>query len=479
MRVFAGPRIGTRLGCHNFRGSRREFLFLGTVREAWPRREHLYNIVFTGPNVGNRTIKSCAGNKSEQPLRGRCYETGSDFALAAELYDARARTDEMFWLLDPAALYERPAPERHRLIFYLGHLEAFDWNQICRGALETTAFHSMFDKLFEFGIDPEPGQSPADRPSDWPRVEEVARYNAEVRRRVDESLARAPAQIVQVALEHRLMHAETFAYLMHELPYERKLRRAAHAVRQDSGPPPEARMVDIAEGEATLGQDPAAFGWDNEFARHRMRVPSFRMARYKVTNGEYLRFVMEGAAAPHFWVRQGEQWFYRGMFGLRPLPLDWPVYVTHEEAAAYAAWRAKSLPSEEQFHRAAYGSPDGGERAYPWGGAAPGPRRGNFNFRRWDPEPVTAHPAGESAFGIAQLAGNGWEWTSTRFGPFPGFEPFPFYPGYSANFFASPHFVLKGGSPRTARRLLRRSFRNWFRPCYPYVYATFRLVENG
>jgi formylglycine-generating enzyme required for sulfatase activity len=76
------------------------------------------------------------------------------------------------------------------------------------------------------------------------------------------------------------------------------------------------------------------------------------------------------------------------------------------------------------------------------------------------------------------MVGNGWEWTSTPFGPFPGFTPAPNYPGYSANFFDGHHYVLKGASPRTAACFLRRSFRNWFRPEYSYVYATFRCVEE-
>ena len=53
---------------------------------------------------------------------------------------------------------------------------------------------------------------------------------------------------------------------------------------------------------------------------------------------------------------------------------------------------------------------------------------------------------GTSRHGAAQLLGNGWEWTSTVFAPFPGFEPFPFYPGYSADFFDGKHYVMKGGS---------------------------------
>ncbi|MGH7837978.1 MAG: SUMF1/EgtB/PvdO family nonheme iron enzyme, partial [Candidatus Binataceae bacterium] len=127
---------------------------------------------------------------------------------------------------------------------------------------------------------------------------------------------------------------------------------------------------------------------------------------------------------------------------------------------------------------AAYATPEGTERAYPWGDAAPDVTRGNIHHQRWDATSVNAHPAGASAFGVADLLGNGWEWTSTAFGPFPGFEPFSFYRGYSADFFDDRHFVMKGGSPRTDACMLRRSFRNWFQPHYQHVYATFRCVEE-
>src|ERR1700730_15372000 len=80
-----------------------------------------------------------------------------DYERGSLLQAARAQTDVLFELINPDAIYDRPIPERHRLIFYLGHLEAFDWNQICRGALGMSSFHPAFDKLFEFGIDPEPG----------------------------------------------------------------------------------------------------------------------------------------------------------------------------------------------------------------------------------------------------------------------------------------------------------------------------------
>jgi formylglycine-generating enzyme required for sulfatase activity len=166
------------------------------------------------------------------------------------------------------------------------------------------------------------------------------------------------------------------------------------------------------------------------------------------------------------------------MFQELPLPLDWPVYVTQLEAEAYARWAGKSVATEEQFHRAAYGANTRGHREYPWGNAAPAFERGNFDFKRWDPESAYSAQAGESAFGVRQLVGNGWEWTSTPFGPFPGFKARASYPGYSANFFDGGHYVMKGGSARTAARLLRGSFRNWFRGDYPHMYAKFRCVEN-
>lgn len=383
--------------------------------------------------------------------------------LRAQLDQARSQTDSLFSILDPAALYDRPVSDRHRLIFYLGHVEAFDWNLLSHHALSIPSFHPTFDKLFAFGIDPEPGRAPADQPSDWPSENEVRGYCARVRETLDVSLARAPEQLLHVAIEHRLMHAETLAYLFHNLPYESK---RGQMPQPSAGPRIEKQMIEIPAGAATLGKASGnGFGWDNEFEEHSVNVPAFRISRFKTSNSEYLDYMRAtGAPAPNFWVQRDGGWFLRAMFGEIPLPLDWPVYVTQKEATAYTQWRCGmeyrnyALPTEAQFHRAA-------------GGSTPV----NTNFERWDPVSVTACARSS---GASQLVGNGWEWTSTVFTPFAGFEPFPFYPGYSADFFDGKHFVMKGGSPRTAHALLRPSFRNWFRADYPYVYATFRLVEN-
>lgn len=244
----------------------------------------------------------------------------------------------------------------------------------------------------------------------------------------------------------------------------------------------------IPAGSATLGRqrleddesgNGCEFGWDNEFDAHSAYVRSFAIDQYKVTNRRYLAFVEAGASPPHFWRRSSQYgWSWRTLAGDIPLPLDWPVYVTHEEATAYARWSGRHLPSEAEFHRAAYGTLADEERSYPWGDGGPSPAYGNFDGRQCDPVGVAATPAGDSAFGVAQLVGNGWEWTSTVFSPFPGFRPYPCYPGYSSPFFDGDHYVLKGASPVTAAPFLRRSFRNWFRGSYPYVYATFRCVER-
>src|SRR5215470_11078784 len=105
--------------------------------------------------------------------------------LQNRLARSRERTDEIFSLIREEALYERPIAERHRLIFYLGHVEAFDWNLVARGACGVEPFHERFDRLFAFGIDPVGGGLPNEPASDWPAREEIDRYNARVREVVD------------------------------------------------------------------------------------------------------------------------------------------------------------------------------------------------------------------------------------------------------------------------------------------------------
>jgi gamma-glutamyl hercynylcysteine S-oxide synthase len=435
--------------------------------------------------------------------------------LLERVVDARRRSDALFDIVRSDSMYERPIPERHRIIFYVGHLEAFDWNLLHENVLGLKSFHTEFDRLFAFGIDPVGGGLPSDQSSDWPSLAAVRDYVSTIRAALDDKLAGGGLEsrgqrdgfpldtLLNVAIEHRLMHVETLAYMLHQLPLDRKVPRDS-PLRLVTAPVAH-RMIEIPAGVARLGlaRGGETFGWDNEYDAHSMHVPSFEIDQYEVTNRQYLEFMAAGGyetralwsdddwnwkslhaiAHPVFWTKAREGWVYRGMFEEIPLPMDWPVYVSHAEAMAYARWAGKSLPTEEQWHRAAYGTNDGtgtdaAERYFPWGSAASDSSRGNFDFSHWDPTPVNAFPAGQSAFGVHDMLGNGWEWTSTRFAPFPGFEPFPFYRGYSADFFDGKHFVMKGGSPRTAACMLRATFRNWFQAHYQYVYAGFRCVSH-
>ncbi|MBA4108826.1 MAG: ergothioneine biosynthesis protein EgtB [Leptothrix sp. (in: Bacteria)] len=425
--------------------------------------------------------------------------------LLARWRDARSITDALFDGLRPEVLYQRPIAERHRIIFYLGHLEAFDWNLLTsRRAVTASAVNAGFNQLFAFGIDPVGTGLPQDLPSDWPDLQAIHDYRQSVRDGLDELVATLPvswpgpwaggggrhfdaACLLNVAIEHRLMHAETLAYMLHRLPVgswraETPMPQAPHAA-----PVPKPAMVSIPSGSVMLGESRAnaqAFGWDNEFPAHEVAVPAFSIDQHMVTNGQYLAFMVDGGyERPEFW--QPQDWAWRESHGIRqpvfwrcdrdgwllramhhdlPLPLDWPVYVSHAEASAYASWAGKALPTEGQWMRAASGVQLGEEGLC------------NANFRRWDPEPVQACPQA-SEFGVVGMFGNGWEWTRSAFEPAEGFEAFPFYPGYSKDFFDGKHFVLKGGSPRTAACMLRPSFRNWFQAHYQHVYAGLRCVS--
>ena len=394
----------------------------------------------------------------------------------AHVDHARRLSDRLFAQIRPEAWLDRPIPERNRMLFYLGHLEAFDWNQIGRECGGRSVDDGL-DRLFAFGIDPPPGELPSDTAADWPALDRVRDYVASVRRGLDELLDRAPQPLIDIAVEHRLMHVETLHYLLHAMPYTRRVVTpgAAPAVR----PAPDRRPVEVPAGIATLGKmRGSGFGWDNEFEQNTTWVERFAVDRCKITNGQYLAFVEDGGEPPPFWIRGVDGWNWRGFDAEIPLPLDHPVYATWEQATAFACWAGGSLPTEAQFHRYAFGTPEGDERPYPWGSAAPTAAHGAFDLAVRDTISVLDTPRGESGFGVAQAVGNGWEWTRTPFAPFPGFASFPSYPGYSANFFDGQHYVMKGASCATARELLRRSFRNWFRPQYPHAYTAFRVVES-
>jgi gamma-glutamyl hercynylcysteine S-oxide synthase len=433
----------------------------------------------------------------------------------------RARTQALFDLLDESVYYERPIALRNPVVFYEGHLPAFAVNTLIKKGLGRPGIDAHLERVFERGIDPDSERSAQARGNPtWPSRDAVRQYAAEADRlitdaignddliRDDQPLLRG-GEALWAILEHEEMHQETLAYMWHELPASLKRKPWSYVTLPPSHGAPAGdapghttsrdERAFVQAGVATLGTpDNEPFAWDNERPAHTVDVDPFWIDVHNVTNARFLEFVEAGGyrdarwwspeewswittgqiAHPHFWVRESGEWMWRAMFERVPLPASWPVYVTWAEACAFARWSGTRLMTEAEYHRAAFGTPDGGpEREFPWGDEMPRRAPANFDFRRWDPQPAGAAPQAASAFGVHDLVGNGWEWTASVFAPFAGFTALASYPEYSADFFDGEHRVMKGASPFTARGLVRRGFRNWFRTRYPYVYATFRCVS--
>jgi len=448
-------------------------------------------------------------------------------ALAEWYRRNRERSRALFDLIDPDVYYTRPIALRNPIVFYEGHLPAFSVISFLKRGLGHPGVELRYETLFARGIDPDSEQEAVPRSGSgtiWPARQEILDYGGGVDAAILQALEQAsfdlagtthPAmsrgEAIFTALEHEAMHQETLLYMWRRLPYAHKRKPQGVQYELDAAPPPN-RQVNVPAGPAGLGarRGRIPFGWDNEFDELIVPVPAFDIDAHSVTNAEYLQFIGDGGyerrelwddaswewreaekvSYPAFWVPESdgaragsalakERWAWRGMFEDIPLPAAWPVYVSQAEASAYARWLGRRLPSEAEFHRAAFGTPAGSDSPHPWGAADPAPHHGNFDFTSWEPVPAGARPQGASAWGVQDLVGNGWEWTETEFGPFPGFEPMPSYPEYSAEFFDGRHVVLKGASPATARELIRPSFRNWFRTNYPYVYAKFRTVSRA
>ena len=431
----------------------------------------------------------------------------------SRLRNAWQMSDRIFGMVPRELWSEQPISLRHPILFYVGHLPAFAWNQVGNGLLELGSLHREFDQLFERGIDPV-GVDAHSSAVAWPEIDQILAYRDAVRERLfdlvvdvlerrDHNPLAARGRILNVVLEHEYMHQETLQYMLQRMKRE-NLHRDEVIASPRLGRQVPSEMVKVEGGEVVLGADfeSVEFGWDNEFPAFRVNVETFAIGRFPVQNGEWLEFLESGGyqreemwggddwawrqriglAHPASWERHGDRWLHRTVFDLVDLEevSGWPVMVSCAEARAYCRWRGMRLPTEAELHRALYGVPAGRIRTFPWGDAEPIPGvHGNFDFSSWAPTPVDAHPEGASGWGLEDAIGNAWEWTSSRFVPFPGFEAYiRSYPGYSADFFDDRHFVMLGASWATPRPLVRRSFRNWFQDRYPFVFSGFRPVQS-
>ncbi|MFC6285692.1 ergothioneine biosynthesis protein EgtB [Nocardioides sp. GCM10027113] len=296
--------------------------------------------------------------------------------------------------------------------------------------------------------------------------------------------------------QHEQQHGETML-ATHQLREGEPLLGAGSPLPPGRPLPAGAdRAVLVPAGPFVLGVDGDQEPWslDNERPAHTVDLPAFRIARTPVTNTEWQEFVDAGGYdEPRWWSARG--WQHRLDEGLeRPLfwsadgsrrrfghveeiPADEPVqHVCFFEAEAYAAWAGGRLPTEQEWEKACAWDPDAGRRRrWPWGDSEWTPALANLGGRGLRPAPVGAYPAGASAYGVEQMIGDVWEWTTSSFEPWPGFTPM-LYEAYSAPFFGGDHRVLRGGSWAVDGAAVRPSFRNWDLPVRRQIFCGVRLA---
>jgi iron(II)-dependent oxidoreductase len=444
--------------------------------------------------------------------------------LEAQFRKIWARSETFFdGFLTRDALLVKPIELRHPFLFYVGHIAGFNYIHVNRKVCKEEPFNADYDNMFERGIDPDVmdptkihshSECPKQN-SDWPAYEEVKDYVQQCHEKILEAFDQtknstdnkwtAKLRVYHLGMEHEMMHQETLLYMYQQL--DSKYKHKPNWIPAPITGPSHVQntQIHIPAGKVTLGAnfDEIEWGWDNEFSKSQVDVPAFSVDSLNVTNGEFLEFVTSGNYDnPQYW--RPEDWIWKEKENMKhpvfwrqhedgsyvvkllfseEIPIaqvvNWPVFVSWAEATAYAKWRGRSIISEGQYQRAAYTSPnDNSERQYPWGNEAPTPEHCNVDWNSWAPTPVGTHPKGASAWGVHDLIGDAWEWTSTPFGPLQGFEAMPHYPGYSSDFFEGKHYVIKGASFATDLKLIRPSFRNWYQDRYPFMFAKFRLVTN-
>jgi len=327
-----------------------------------------------------------------------------------------------------------------------------------------------------------------------------------LRRSVDRLGSREPspqeAYFYTLAALHEDMHAENLTLIRQTLGYPRP---ALSSLDPGSAAPVidptyQPRDVEVRGGAFMLGASPdEPFVFDNEKWAHPVEVAPFRISSTAVTNAEYEAFVDDGgyrrrelwgrrgwdwrrreqAEHPLFWIRGDDRRWRECRFGLPALLEPWHpvVHVNWYEAEAYCRWARRRLPSEAEWEMAATLDPaTGGKRRFPWGNEPPTPERTNLDYRAGGTIDVRALPAGDSAVGCRQMIGNTWEWVADTFEPYPGYICDP-YQEYSQPYFGQKK-VLKGGGWTTRSRLIRSTWRNFYKHHRRNIFSGFRTAAR-
>jgi iron(II)-dependent oxidoreductase len=423
--------------------------------------------------------------------------------IAAELARTRQRSIALTEAVDEPELIAQHSPLMSPLVWDYAHIGNQEEIWLVRNVGGRQPVRVDIDQLYDAF-----SNARADRPS-LPLLPpgEARGYVGQVRDKVLEVLDRAPLNAGRLTesgfafgmvIQHEQQHDETMLAT-------HQLRRSGPPLRAPLPQPPVtpglAPEVLIPAGRFTMGTSTEAWALDNERPAHSVEVDAFYLDTTPVTNGQYLRFLADGGydqrrwwseagwehrqraglTAPLFWSQDADGSWWRRSFGtLIPVIEDEPVlHVCLYEAQAYAAWAGRRLPTEAEWEKAARWDPaTQRSRRYPWGDDDPTPERANLGQQHLRPAPAGSYPAGASAHGVHQLIGDVWEWTSSTFTGYLGFEVFP-YPEYSKVFFGQEYYVLRGGSFGTDRSACRSTFRNWDYPIRRQIFAGFRTARDA
>ena len=446
----------------------------------------------------------------------------SPATLAEWVRDARQRTMDLVADLPGDKVMGPRLDIINPLLWEIGHMAWFQEKWVLRDVCGEPPIRPDGDALYDSSAVPHDTRWDLPLPS----REDTLAYMEAVRDRVVEKVTRGtPSEPLlyhtTYSVFHEDMHTESFTYTRQTLAYPapRLLLRDA-AAAPASGGGPVAGDVEVPGGTLMLGAPPdAPFVFDNEKWAHPVTVAPFAIARGAVTQAEFAAFVDEGgyrddrwwtpdglawrrsagAAHPVYWRStspakqsgpapqaqgQAARWERRDFDRWVALEPHRPVIqVNWFEAEAYCRWAGRRLPTEAEWEAAAATEPTPGRglsgrpRQYPWGDDAPTPRRAYMDWAAMGCADVGAFPEGDSAYGCRQMLGNVWEWTSTTFGPYPGFTPDP-YKEYSEPWFGTRR-VLRGGAWATRSRMLRNTWRNYFTPDRRDVMAGFRTCRSA
>ncbi|KYC36985.1 hypothetical protein WA1_45910 [Scytonema hofmannii PCC 7110] len=412
-------------------------------------------------------------------------------------HQCRSKTLTLFEDIDEVSFCQQAHADFSPVGWHLGHIaytESF-W------LLERTAgFPCLFPQYRKlFAADGLPKTERVKLPS----LEETRDYLETVRGKVLHYLEVANLEkqdrLWRFMLQHESQHSEIATFVLEILKREKGVGNGEWGVgigdKEDKeviqNPkskiqnPKSPEMIEIPAGEFEMGNN-SVDALDNERSAHRVYLDTYWIDRYPVTCGQYRVFMEAGGYQnSQWWSKAGWEWLQTEQV---TQPLYWysdrhqenhPVCgVSWYEAEAYSLFVGKRLPTEAEWEKAASWDTQFNRRLlYPWGNQEPMRQLCNHNSFNKGTTPIDAFPDGQSAYGLYDTLGNVWEWTSTWFDSYPGFQSYP-YIGYSQVYFDQQHRVLKGGSWATRPWALRCSFRNWYYPHMRQILAGFRCARG-